>query len=55
MPPKKPNKKPITVKFDPVLLEELKRYQERLPFDTTLTALLESAVRQMLDREKKRK
>jgi len=53
--PKKPLKKPITVKFDPELLDELKRYQERLPYDITLTALLEAAVRQMLDKESRRK
>lgn len=46
-------KKPLAIKFDEELLAELDRFKDRLPYPTTRTALLESAVRQMLDREAK--
>ena len=44
-------KKPLAIKFDEELLAELDRFKDRLPYPTTRTALLESAVRQMLERE----
>ena len=48
-------KTPLALKFDPDLLERLDRFVEKQPYDTTRTSVIESAVRQLLDREEKHK
>ena len=47
-------KTPLALKFDPELLERLDLFVEKQTFQTTRTSVIESAVRQMLDREEKR-
>ena len=46
-------KTPITIKVDPDLLARLDRFQESLSFPTTRTALIETAVQKMLEREER--
>ena len=47
-------KTPLAVKFDTDLLERLDRFVEKQAFRITRTSAMETAVRQMLDREEKK-
>jgi metal-responsive CopG/Arc/MetJ family transcriptional regulator len=44
-------KTPISIKFDADLLVRLDKFANDLPYPTNRTGLIETAVRQMLDRE----
>lgn len=48
-------KQAIGIKFDADLLDRLDAHLVSLPVETTRTALIEAAVRQMLDAEEKKK
>jgi predicted transcriptional regulator len=49
--PKEITKTAVGLKLNKELLARLDRYQDRLTYQTTRTALIEAAIEQMLDRE----
>lgn len=48
------NRKLITVKLPPDLLKEIEAYRNRQPAPPSRTAVIEGAVRQLLQKEKRR-
>ena len=45
---------PVALRMDPDLIERLDRFQTSHPFPITRIALIETAIKQMLDREEQK-